>query len=162
MIEHAASENLNIRTAVARLAKANARLGLAEAERRPTVNAQADAAREPTPGAMLPFNPSVASGNTTTTLSGAGFPSRGIDLWGRLARGREAASAELDQGPNALMGELNFGKGSIEGIAVPVLDMDDLPASLIERRPDIRAAKAALMAPTTLFKALGGGWSREP
>lgn len=243
MIGRAASDNLNIRTAVARLAEANARLGLAEAERRPTVNAQADAVRERTPGTMLPFNPSGAGGNTANTLSVAGFLSWEIDLWGRLARGREAALAELEQNrfgveamrlsivtevvsthfalraaeqqlhitertvearrraleleqmrfnageagelalrqaeaqfettraqlparrarvqqlegvlavlvgmsPNALMGELDFGKGSIEGIAVPVLDMDDLPASLIERRPDIRAAEAALMAAT--------------
>jgi len=243
LIERAASDNLNIRTAVARLAEANARLGLAESERRPTVNAQAEAVRERTPGTILPFNPSGASGNTTTTLSVAGFLSWEIDLWGRLARGREAALAELEQNrfgveamrlsivtevvstyfalraaelqlhitertlqarrraleleqmrfnageagelalrqaeaqfettraqlparrarvqqlegvlavlvgmsPNTLMGELDFGKSSIEGISVPVLDLDDLPASLIERRPDIRAAEADLMAAT--------------
>lgn len=243
MIERAASDNLDIRTAVARLAEANARLGLAEAERRPTVNAQADAVRERTPGTVLPFNPSGAGGNAATTLSVTGLLSWEIDLWGRLARGRETALAELEQNrfgveamrlsivtevtstyfalraaeqqlhitertqealrhaleleqirfdageagelavlqaeaqfettsaqlparrarvqqfegvlavlvgmsPNALMSEFDFGKGSIEDISVPVLDMDDLPASLIERRPDIRAAEAALMAAT--------------
>ncbi|QOC23735.1 efflux transporter outer membrane subunit [Wenzhouxiangella sp. AB-CW3] len=50
--------------------------------------------------------------------------------------------------PDELMGEIALAEGSIREIRVPELDLDDLPASLIERRPDIRAAEAGLMAAT--------------
>lgn len=69
--------------------------------------------------------------------------------------------------PNALMGELDFGKGSIEGIAVPVLGMDDLTASLIERRHDILAASArigiaeAMRLPSLSLGAMLGSVTRS-
>ncbi len=241
LIERAASDNLEIRSAVARMAEAQARLGLASAERRPTVGAQAEASRERTPATAFPIDLPGAGATTANTFSVVGALDWEIDLWGRLAREREAALATLDQSrhahdalrlaittevahgyfallaaeqqlritertlasrqstleleqirfdagetdelafrqaqaqlettraqlparraqvrhlegvlavlvgmsPNELSGTIDFENGSIRELTLPELHVDELPASLIERRPDIRAAEAGLTA----------------
>jgi outer membrane protein, multidrug efflux system len=241
LIERAGSDNLEIRSALARLSEARARAGLAGAERLPSVGAQAEAARERTPATAFPIDLPGAGATTANTFSVVGMLDWEIDLWSRLSREREAALAELaanqhaydavhlgiitevvhhyfslraaeqqlritertlqsrkrtleleqirfDAGeidelalrqaqaqlesarsqiparrarvsqlegalavllgmsPNDLLDEITIEEGNIARISLPELDLGELPASLIERRPDIRAAEAGLMA----------------
>lgn len=93
LVERAAADNLEVRQQAARVLEARAGLGFARAERLPTVGVQAEAAREQLPGGVTP--PGVP--NPANTFSLAGVLSYEIDLWGRLAREREAATALLEQ-----------------------------------------------------------------
>jgi len=92
LVARAVDDNLELRLQLARIQEARARLGLARAEQLPSVNAQAEAARERTPGTLSPFGES-----TDNTFSLAGVLDYELDLWGRLAREREAAEALLEQ-----------------------------------------------------------------
>ncbi|SDK99861.1 outer membrane protein, multidrug efflux system [Franzmannia pantelleriensis] len=93
LVERATAENLDIRLQLARIQEARAQLGLAQAEQLPSVGAQAEAARDRTPATASPFG--VES--TDNTFSVAGQLSYEIDLWGRLAREREASEALLEE-----------------------------------------------------------------
>ena len=92
LVARAVDDNLELRLQLARIQEARARLGLARAEQLPSVNAQAEAARERTPGTLSPFGES-----TDNTFSLAGVLDYELDLWGRLAREREASEALLEQ-----------------------------------------------------------------
>ncbi|AXY41050.1 efflux transporter outer membrane subunit [Halomonas sp. JS92-SW72] len=92
LVARAVDDNLELRLQLARIQESRARLGLARAEQLPTVGAQAEAARERTPGTLSPFGES-----TDTTFSLAGVLDYELDLWGRLAREREASEALLEQ-----------------------------------------------------------------
>jgi len=50
--------------------------------------------------------------------------------------------------PAELMGELDFGEGTISGITLPRGVPESMPSEMLLRRPDIRAAEAALIATT--------------
>lgn len=92
LVARAVDDNLELRLQLARIQESRARLGLARAEQLPSVNAQAEAARERTPGTLSPFGES-----TDNTFSLAGVLDYELDLWGRLAREREASEALLEQ-----------------------------------------------------------------
>ncbi|WP_445005638.1 efflux transporter outer membrane subunit [Halomonas mongoliensis] len=93
LVARAVDDNLELRLQLARIQEARARLGLARAEQLPSVNAQAEAARERTPGAASPLGQS----STDNIFSLAGVLDYELDLWGRLAREREASEALLEQ-----------------------------------------------------------------
>ncbi|RLK50361.1 multidrug efflux system outer membrane protein [Alkalispirillum mobile] len=96
LVERAVADNLDIRLQAARLEEARARLGLARAEQLPTVDLQAEAARERSPATMQPEFPGVESQSRTDNLfSVSGLLGYELDLFGRLAREREAAEAFL-------------------------------------------------------------------
>ncbi len=97
LVERAAADNLDIRLQAARLQEARARLGLARAEQMPTVDLQAEAARDrPSAAAQrgLPegFEPGTGTENLFSLSGVLGYE---VDLFGRLARSREAAEALL-------------------------------------------------------------------
>ncbi|MGJ7459359.1 efflux transporter outer membrane subunit [Halomonas sp. MA07-2] len=92
LVARAVDDNLELRLQLARIQEARARLGLARAEQLPSVSAQAEAARERTPGTVSPFGQSTAN-----TFSLAGVLDYEFDFWGRLAREREASEALLEQ-----------------------------------------------------------------
>lgn len=100
LVARATQDNLELTIQLARIQEARAQLGFADADQFPTVGFQAEATRERTPGAALPidFEPIqdlITSTNNQYTL--AASLEYEIDLWGRLANEREAATAALQQ-----------------------------------------------------------------
>ena len=94
LVDRALADNLELRIQVARVEEARARLGLARAEQLPTVDLQAEASRERQPAAAFGFEGFDPAPRTLFSVSGLlGYE---IDLWGRLAREREAAAADLE------------------------------------------------------------------
>lgn len=93
LVERALSDNLDLRLQLQRIEESRSRLGLAAADRRPTLDAQAEAARQRQPGAASP----AGFGGTFSTFSLVGLLGYEVDLWGRLARGQEAAAALLEE-----------------------------------------------------------------
>lgn len=91
LVEAALADNLDAGIAATRIAEARALLGLAEAERYPTLSAQVDANRGAPSGALQGGN------GVRTNLSVAGTLSYEVDLWGRLASASAAARADLLQ-----------------------------------------------------------------
>ena len=96
LVARATADNLSIREQVARVREARAQLGLASAERLPTLSGQAEASRRRDPE----FPGTVTGGGTGSgaiynLFSIAAVLDYEIDLWGRLARGQEAADALL-------------------------------------------------------------------
>lgn len=92
LVALALENNLDMRMALVRVAQARAAYGLSDADRMPELSAQAAAGRERT------RNPSLTSGNghsTFNSFSVVGQLSYEVDLWGRLAREREATLARL-------------------------------------------------------------------
>ncbi|HRP34497.1 MAG TPA: efflux transporter outer membrane subunit [Gammaproteobacteria bacterium] len=93
LIERALADNLQVRMQAARVEEARARLGLARAEQWPTVGLQAEAARQRQPAATFGIAGLETPPRNLFSISGVlGYE---IDLWGRLAREREAAMARL-------------------------------------------------------------------
>lgn len=241
LVARAVQDNPDIWMQAARVREAQARLGFAEAEQLPTVALQAEAGRSRQAGAAL-GTPEIG-GITGNLFSLAGVLDYEIDLWGRLAREREAAQALLQESlfahdavrlsviadvvniyfglqaaqrdlaitertletrkqmfeleqirfragetdeltllqaqaelettsaqvpgrikqvrtlegalavlagvtPSELFGEMELGPKTLEDITLPGAMPHILPSALLERRPDIRAAEAGLMAAT--------------
>lgn len=100
LVSRATHDNLELTIQLARIQEARAQLGFADADQFPTVGFQAEATRERTPGAAFPidFEPIqdlITSTNNQYSLAASlGYE---IDLWGRLANEREAATAALQQ-----------------------------------------------------------------
>jgi len=93
LVERALGDNLELRIQAARVDEARARLGLARAEQWPTVDLQAEASRQRQPAAAFGLEGFETAPRTLFSVSGLlGYE---IDLWGRLAREREAAAADL-------------------------------------------------------------------
>jgi multidrug efflux system outer membrane protein len=92
LVSDALSSNLDVGIAAARIVEARAMLGLREAERYPTLDAQADVSRGEPNGNLM-----ANGGGPRTSYRVAGVLSYEVDLWGRLARSTEAARAELLQ-----------------------------------------------------------------
>ena len=78
---------------LARIEQARAELGFENANRWPLLSAQASAAREQQPETLMPT--ALGGGTPRNQFSVAGVLSYEVDLWGRLARQREAAGAML-------------------------------------------------------------------
>lgn len=93
LIEHALIDNLAIQLQAARVEEARAALGLARAEQWPTVGLQAEASRQRQPAASFGIEGLETPPLSLFAISGVlGYE---LDLWGRLAREREAAMALL-------------------------------------------------------------------
>lgn len=86
LIEQALDRNLDIRIQAQRVEEFRARLGFSRAEQYPTLGGQLGAARERMPGQ-----------GTYTQFSVTGLLGYEVDVWGRLAREREAAEALLSE-----------------------------------------------------------------
>lgn len=89
LIERALTDNLSLRLQFERIQEARARLGLAAAQRLPSLDAEVEAARRQQSAA-------VTSGNIINNFSLTGLLNYEVDLWGRLARGQESATAQLE------------------------------------------------------------------
>jgi outer membrane protein, multidrug efflux system len=93
LVERAVTANLDIRLQVARVEEARARLGLARAEQLPTVSVQAEATRQRQPAAAFGLEGFESPPRNLYSIAGVlGYE---LDIWGRLAREREAAEAQL-------------------------------------------------------------------
>ena len=94
LVELALDHNLDVRLQVQRIQESRARLGLVDANRLPTLDAQAEAARERQPAAAAPASGAGGTGNLFSITGALGYE---LDLWGRLARQQEVAEAFLEQ-----------------------------------------------------------------
>ena len=94
LVERALQDNLNVQLQLSRIEQARAELGFERANSWPTLAAKASAGREQQPSALMAETP---GGSVRNQYSMAGMLSYEIDLWGRLSRQREAASALLEQ-----------------------------------------------------------------
>lgn len=100
LVERATDDSLELAVQLARIQQARAELGLADAEFFPTVGYQLEANRERTPGASIPIDIEPVQDLLTSTndqFSIAGSLEYELDLWGRLARQREAALASFSE-----------------------------------------------------------------
>jgi multidrug efflux system outer membrane protein len=88
LVDRALAENLSLRLQLYRIQETRARLGSASAQRRPSLDAQAEGARQQESGAL-------STGSVGNSFSLSGLLSYEVDLWGRLARGQESAEALL-------------------------------------------------------------------
>ncbi|NHA13625.1 efflux transporter outer membrane subunit [Thioalkalivibrio sp. XN279] len=95
LIERALEDNLELHLGFARVQEARARVGLARAEQFPTVALQAEASRQRQPAAAIGLEGIEIPPRNVFSVSGV--LSYELDLWGRLARSREAALAELER-----------------------------------------------------------------
>lgn len=91
-IETAASRNLGLKAAVARVEQARAQLGIVAGERYPLVDAVGDARRTQSSRNVEPGTPLLTTSRHTIGLD-AGWE---IDLFGRVRRSIEAAAADLE------------------------------------------------------------------
>ncbi|MGD8174749.1 efflux transporter outer membrane subunit [Marinimicrobium sp. ARAG 43.8] len=95
LVERALDDSLELRVQLQRIEQARAELGLINADRWPTLSAQADASREQGSAATMP--PELGGGQIRNQFSVSGVLSYELDLWGSLRRQREAAVALLAQ-----------------------------------------------------------------
>ncbi|AZG08893.1 efflux transporter outer membrane subunit [Pigmentiphaga sp. H8] len=95
--ERAADANQNLKAAVARLAQARARLGEARADRYPRVDAGVGPTRQrPSPASR--GLPAEANTSPSTLWRAQASVAYEVDLFGRVAAGVDAASAQAQQG----------------------------------------------------------------
>ena len=93
LVQRARQENLDIAAQAARIRQARAELGLQEAEQYPTVDAQANVARQRT--SEQGASAGGGTGMTFNTFSLAGSLNYEVDLWGEADRREQAARARL-------------------------------------------------------------------
>lgn len=93
LVARALDDNLDIRLEAQRILEARAQLGLADADQYPTVEGQAEAARENQPETTAGAVPGAAGPGNLFSVTGT--LAYEVDLWGRLARQEEAAGARL-------------------------------------------------------------------
>ena len=98
LVLRALDDNLDIRLQAQRIQESRARMGLADAERLPTIGAQAEATRQRDPAAAQPeiagFEPSASTDNLFSVTGQLAYE---LDLWGRLASEQRAAQASLEE-----------------------------------------------------------------
>ncbi|MDN3515982.1 efflux transporter outer membrane subunit [Aquisalimonas lutea] len=92
LVARALDDNLDIRLEAQRILEARAQLGLADANQYPTVEGQAQAARENQPRTTAAVPGAAGPGNLFSVTGTLAYE---VDLWGRLARQEEAAGARL-------------------------------------------------------------------
>jgi len=92
LVERALDDNLNLQVQIQRIEQARAKLGLSKANSWPLLSGQANAAREQS-SAATPRE--LGDGKVGNQFTVNGVLSYELDLWGRLAREREAAGAML-------------------------------------------------------------------
>ncbi|MEX1198005.1 MAG: efflux transporter outer membrane subunit [Pseudohongiellaceae bacterium] len=98
LVDRALTDNLDIRLQAQRVQEARAQLGLSDANRMPTLQAQADATREQNPQMSFSLGGGEGGGSAITNqYSLAGMLGYEVDLWGRLANQQEAARSLLDE-----------------------------------------------------------------
>lgn len=95
LVSRALDDNLSLQIQIERIEQARAELGLSKANHWPSLSAQAEATRALTSAAVAP--PTQGGGQISNQFSVAGVLSYELDLWGRVARGKEAAAARLEQ-----------------------------------------------------------------
>lgn len=100
LVERALDENLDVRIAIARLREAQAALGFARADSMPRLSGSAEALRERRATAVQPGGDLVET--TENGFNLVGMLDYEIDLWGRLAREREAAAAVVAESSYAV------------------------------------------------------------
>ncbi|MBK1667119.1 hypothetical protein CKO28_03550 [Rhodovibrio sodomensis] len=93
LVERARQDNLDIAAQAARVRQARAELGLREAEQYPTLDAQANLARQRT--SEQGASTGGGAGMTFNTFSLAGSLNYELDLWGEADRREQAARARL-------------------------------------------------------------------
>lgn len=93
LVARAVQDNPDVRMQAARVREARARLGYSTADQFPTVGIQADAIRQQASGQAAGL--SQGRGPVGNLFSLAGVLSYEVDIWGRLAREREASEALL-------------------------------------------------------------------
>lgn len=91
-IEAAASQNLDLKAAWARVKQARAQLGVVTGDRYPLVDAVGEATRSQSSGNVEPGTPLVTTSRHTLGMDA----SWEIDLFGRVRRSIEAAAADLE------------------------------------------------------------------
>lgn len=89
LIERALKDNLTLRLQLERMRESRARLGFAAAQRMPTLDGQAETTRSQE-------SADVSAGNVNSSFSLTAMLSYEVDIWGRLARSRESALAQLE------------------------------------------------------------------
>ncbi len=95
VVDEVLTNNLDIKKATARILEIQSRFIQARADRFPTVNLQGEAQRQRVPATT---SSTGVSQKRETETYGLSLPtSFELDLWGRLARGQEAARADLLQ-----------------------------------------------------------------
>ncbi|RUO25773.1 RND transporter [Aliidiomarina minuta] len=94
LVERALDDNLELQLQLQRIEQARAQLGLSNANRWPSLSAQADATREQQPAGIFP--PELGGGAPRNQFAVSGVLSYELDLWGRVARQRESAIAQLE------------------------------------------------------------------
>jgi multidrug efflux system outer membrane protein len=92
LIDEALAHNPDVAIAAARVAQARADLGITNADRLPTINAQGDVTRSKD-SALVNQVPGLQRHRTIYTVQGA--VSFELDLWGRYQRASESARAQL-------------------------------------------------------------------
>ncbi len=98
LVSRAVDDNLDIRLQVERVQESRARLGLADANRLPTLDAQAEAMRTRPSAAELGIDDDAFGlGDPRNLFSITGVLGYEVDLWGRLGRQQESAEAFLQQ-----------------------------------------------------------------
>lgn len=98
LVARALDDNLDIQLQVQRVQESRARLGLADANRLPTLDAQAEAMRSRPSAAELGIDDDAFGlGDPRNLFSITGVLGYEIDLWGRLARQQQSAEAFLQQ-----------------------------------------------------------------
>jgi outer membrane protein, multidrug efflux system len=92
LIDEALAHNPDVQIAAARVAQARAALRIVNADRLPTLNAEADATRSKQSASVAQF---PGADRHLTTYSVQGAVSFELDLWGRYQRASESARAQL-------------------------------------------------------------------
>ena len=100
LVTDALAQSIELRIQYERINEARAQLGLADAERFPTIGYQAEASRERLPGTAVPIDDDLIRElieSTNNQFNVSATLNYELDLWGRVARQREGAGAALNQ-----------------------------------------------------------------
>jgi multidrug efflux system outer membrane protein len=139
LIRTALAQNYDLKSAMARVSAARAHLGITEAERYPTVNAGSAlvSARPAEGGIITGAGPLTPTGLTRERTFGSTFLdllTYEVDLWGRVRRANEAATAEFMA--------LNWNRKAV--MTTLIADVATTYFNLLEFDRELEIAKATL------------------